>query len=172
MEDTVNDVTECGKVEDTILYGRHVELIPFKDPADWEYLFDLAETDEGHYATREQLIDTIKRYGFRFWIMEAKGVRWGVGLCLKADDKFIMEGLKDKRVSGVTIKHSVEAGQLVLKYLSGLTDTVLTCAREKDKGIQILCRKLGFVQTETVASPYGKIVLFKKEDKKCQSLQQ
>lgn len=157
---------------DTILYGRHVELIPFKDASDWEYLLDLAEMDEGRYATRSQIADALARYGLHFWIMEVGGVRFGVGLCLKVNEKIIMEGLKDKRVSAATIKHSVEAGQLVLDFLFGEVDVVHTCAREEDKGIHILCKKLGFMKTGVVDSPYGKIVLFQKEDKKCQSLQQ
>ena len=157
---------------ETILYGKHVELIPFKDAADWDYLFDLAEMDEGRYATRDQIAEEVMKYGVLFWIIEVRGIRSGVGLCLKVNDQYLMEALKDKRVSGATIKHSVESGQLILDQIFSLTDKVHTCAREEDTGIQILCKKLGFKNVGIVESGYGPLVLFQKEKVRCQSLQE
>ena len=162
MEDAVDD-SAGSEVTDTLLYGRHVELIPFKDSADWEYLFDLAEMDEGRYATRDQIAEEIMKYGILFWIIEYRGIRSGVGLCLKVNDHYIMEALKDKRVSGTSIRHSIESGQLMLDQIFGLTDIVQTCARKEDIGIQILCKKLGFKNVGIVESGYGPLVLFQKE---------
>ena len=59
----------------------------------------------------------------------------------------------------------------MLDQIFKFTNVVHTCAREEDKAIQILCRKLKFIEMGIVTSPYGKIMLFQKEQK-CQSLQQ
>jgi hypothetical protein len=134
-------------------------------------MLDLAEQDEGAYATRTQIEEQVLKYGLGFWVSEIRGVRFGVGICLKVKGFFIMEGLKDKRVFGATIKHSVEAGRLILDRIFVVSDVIHTCAREKDKGIQILCKKLGFKKTGVADSGYGPIVWFQKEKKKCPSYQ-
>lgn len=155
---------------DRVLRGRYVELIPFRGIEDWNYFLDLVEMDEGKHATREWMTEEISKYGLFFWSLISGGTRFGVGMCLKVNGQYLMEGLKDKRVLGLSIKHSVESGQLMTEYILGLTDIVYTCAREKDRAIQILCRKIGFSKIGTVGSPFGGIVLFQKE-KPCLSLQ-
>ena len=153
-------------------YGPHVKLVPFQGQRDWDYLMDLAEMDEGHYATREQIAESVRTYGFLFWVIEHDGVRSGVGLCLKVNENFLMEALKDKSVSGSSLKHSIEVGQMMLDQIFKFTNVVHTCARAEDKAIQILCRKLKFIEMGIVTSPYGKIMLFQKEKNLCQSLRQ
>jgi len=140
-----------------------VVLVPFSGAEDWEYLLDLAGKDEGRYTTREAISEKVREHGIMFWSIIADDVRIGIGLCLRVNDIFLLEALKDRRVSGASLHHSVEAGKLLLEEIFKITNVVQTCARTEDRAIQILCRKLGFIETGIVESPFGDLVWFRKE---------
>lgn len=151
-----------------ILKGKFVTLVPFRGQQDWEYLMMLAEKDEGKFATRKMLAVEIVNYAEYFWTIYVEQKPIGVGLVLKMNDKLILEALKDIRATGAKIKHSIDAGQVMLDYLFRDNTEVYTCARVEDKAIKRLCRRLGFVDIGNAASYYCDVTMFRKEKPKCQ----
>lgn len=124
-----------------LITGKRVKFEPLKDI---NYFVELAVAENDGLYTKEQIAETIKTYGQKFWALYLDGTRRGVVGYFIYEGTYLMEALKDHSAPPTGIGYSIEVGQVVLEYLFNLTDKVRTFARIKDVGIQILCKKLGF----------------------------
>lgn len=123
------------------LIGKRLTLEPLLDI---DYLINLAFDDNKHLYTKEELHKLTTNNFCEFWSVYLDGVRRGVVGYFVVQGVWILEALKDKTIKGGGISYSIEAGNLVLDYIFQKTDKVRTSARIEDKGVQILCLKLGF----------------------------
>lgn len=128
-----------------ILRGKRVELIPLDDV---EYLLELADKDNKHAYSLEEIQKTIEVYGREFWEIRLNGSRRGIVGYFQFGDVYVLEALKDHSKPPTGIGYSIEVGQLMLDYMFKFTNKVRTCARDTDLGIQILIKKLGFQQID------------------------
>jgi hypothetical protein len=123
------------------LIGKRVRLEPLLDI---DYLINLAYEDNKHLYTKEELNKLIDENFCEFWSIYLDGTRRGVAGYFVVSGVWILEALKDKSIKGTGISYSIEVGNLILDYMFQKTNKVRTSARIEDKGIQILCLKLGF----------------------------
>lgn len=126
-----------------VLKSERVVLEPLKDIS---YFADLAVKENGYIFSKEQIIETIETYGQEFWEVCLDGVRIGIVGYFIIDGIYLMEALKDHSTHPTGMSISVEVGLTVLEYLFKLTDEVRTFARKEDIAIQLLCRKVGFME--------------------------
>lgn len=144
-----------------------VLLIPFSRDSDFDYFYDLVMADEGDTYNRDEAKGIINQIEAKFWKVYCKGDRVGVMFYFKnAAGAVVMEGLKDMRKQ-TGLRFSVNAGKMFLEYLFCLYDVIFTFARIKDRGVQLLCRRLGFVETEAQNKDL-KVIIYKKEREQCQ----
>ena len=140
------------------LTGKRVRFEPLEDI---NYFVELAVKDNAaHYDfyKTEQILETVEKYGQKFWALYLNGTRRGVVGYFIYDGIYLMEALKDHSAPPTGIGYSIEVGKVVLEYLFSLTDRVRTFARIKDVGIQILCKKLGFGEIIR----HGEFIIFEK----------
>jgi len=143
-------------ITQTLLHGKRVILEPLEDI---DYFLDLVEKDNKKLCTREEVLDYIKTNGGEFWLISLDNIRRGVVGYFKVNGQYIMEAIKDHSAPLTGISYSVEVGNLVLEYMFNLTNKIKTCAMVKDKSIQILCRKLGFIEINRKKD----IIIYEKE---------
>ncbi len=138
------------------LESKRVTLVPL---IDIDYFLDIAELDNKQDATREEVAKMIQDWGKEFWQIEIDGTRRGVVGYFLINGYYVLESLKDHSAPKTGITYSLEVGKLMLDYLFTMTKVVRTGARLKDKGIQILCSKLGFREINRI----NNLVLYEKE---------
>jgi hypothetical protein len=129
----------------TTLNGKRLVLEPLYD---LDYFLDLADEDNKRLYPRLAVSNLIHQYGAEFWLITLDGSKRGVVGYFKFGDIYFMEALKDHSKPATGISYSVEAGQLVIDYLTTLTPVIYTCARKSEPAIQVLCKKLGFKQID------------------------
>lgn len=120
--------------------GKRVTLKPLNDS---QYLYNLVDLNNGPKGEGEAK-KVLETYENEFWEVYSGNSRLGVIGYLQVNGFYTLEGIKDPDAGLKGLVYSMEAAKLVLNYLSKFTDIVRTCARSKDKSIQILCDKLEF----------------------------
>ena len=132
-------------ITQTLLQGERVILEPLKDI---NYLLDLADKDNKGLCSRKEIEDLFKNNECAFWLIILNETKRGVVGYFKIKDVYIMEALKDHEAKPTGIGYSLEVGELMLDYIFTLTNKVRTCALIKDKAIQLLCKRLGFIEID------------------------
>ena len=128
-----------------ILEGKRVKLVPLTDI---EYFLDLADADNKGLYPRDSLANVIKNYGVEFWETHQNGKRMGVIGYFKFGEIYFVEGVRDRSVPNVGVTTSIEVTEMVIARIRLLTNRVYTCARKDSKAINIICKKLGFVEID------------------------
>ena len=138
-----------------IIKGEHLTLKPLTDI---DYLLKLSK----EYA-KEEFYGKIDNYENNFWEIYFNRIRHGVIGYFKIEKLYILEAFKDRDIPSVGLKYSIEAGNLLLDYMSGFTDKVITGARVKDRAIQVLCIKLGFREIQRVNEYNDNLIIYQKD---------
>ena len=142
-------------------------FIPVETETDFDYVCDIVREEEDKDYTREETKDIMSRLLSRYWLVMKDGRRVGaVMYMVSPSGEYFMEAIKDKKAvlsAGVGIGFSMRVGKAFLDYLFTKTDRIFTLARIKDKGIQIACRKLGFVEKYI----HGDMIFYQKEKVLC-----
>jgi len=138
-----------------------MKLVPLKD---LNYLIDLSVIENKGEYTREEITDTVNKYGREFWTVEIDGECLGVIGYFQIGEYYILEALKDHSKSNIGITNSIKAGHEVIETMRRFTNKIRTIARERDKAIQILCKKMGFNEIGTDSG----YIIYEKEVDKCQ----
>ena len=146
------------------LESELVRCETFNTRADFDYLREIIIQNPEPGYTTEQLVDATLKSGRYFWTVRIDGQRRGVVYILQLGDKYILEALKDKTLTGRTgLQISLAVGRMVLGFMAGITDTIYTCARPQDKAIQALCHKLGF---KVLGNRNQEIIVYRREETK------
>lgn len=140
----------------TALKGKRVILEPLEDI---NYFLDLINKDNKYQYPVDQIKEMIEKDGQEFWSIILNGTRRGVVGYFKFNGIYALESFKDHSQPSTGISYSIEVGNLVLDYLFTLTNKVRTCARVEDKAVQILCKKLGFKQINSM----NNLIIYEKE---------
>jgi len=139
-----------------------VSIKPFENESDFDYLYRLAIEEKDNLLDLDEIKKLILEYGILFWNVWVKEEKIGVIFIYKVKGSYFLEGLKDKYATTKALLYSIRAGELALKYLSGLTNEVFTCTRISNKAVVRLCERLNFINKGKVNSIFGEMYLFRR----------
>lgn len=148
-----------------ILTKDEITLMPLEDIS---YLVELAGSQINGYIPADKTLELVKLHNGEHWSVYYKDTRCGVVGYFTDGITYFFDGLKDQRIQGIGITTSIKAAQMMIDHMFNFTKTVVSCAFEQDKAIQILLKKIGFQYMMKVKNAF----VYKKENLPCPMLSQ
>ena len=154
-----------------VLKSENVELVPFSEPWNMEYLWSLIQQYRFNTVKEKAAFEAVQEFGRYYWLGYTQAGLTGV-LYLNfhpAQGIWTLDAYRDDRMLRKVREQktwSFEAGKLVCKFFfdSKICDILYTMHREENILATRICERLGFEKCKNFLSEHYTLLLKRRFD--------
>lgn len=154
-----------------VLQNDIIRCVPFEGNEDFEYLIDLClgcKYTKVDRRTIETVLSKTEGYFWKIYDVQ-KDLAGGVIYFCWCNEKLWLHAYKAdefvRRLFDVKLDHGYQAAKLLLDYVAKeITPVIYTMHSIDNRGATILCKRLGFIETEGIKTKYGNYIMMRRGD--------